>query len=253
MISHTIVGELDGLAVKQSTVGLDVAEPRALRPIVECGSRGDVAPVAVAAAVPPWRSVAFAKAERIYAEGDTADRLYIITSGAVKLSRTSPSGRTVLTILGPQEMFDMSSVFDPGPRMATATALSEVRAASLDHRTIRSMIPEHSQLAEQFLQILARRLKRTNDDLTDLVFTDGPGRVAKRLLELARPIRLPGEEAGALRIAHNLTQVEIAQLSGVSRETVNKSMSDFTRRGWIAIDGPSVVIRNPELLARRAR
>jgi CRP/FNR family cyclic AMP-dependent transcriptional regulator len=197
------------------------------------------------------RSVAFAKAHRIYTEGDTADRLYIIVSGAVKLSRTSLSGRTVLTILGPQEAFGMSSVFDPGPRMASATALSEVRAATLDHRTIRTMIPKYPHLAEQFLQILARRVKRANDELTDLVFTDGTGRVAKRLLELAQRIGTP--EADTLRVAHNLTQVEIAQLAGVSRETVSKAMSGFARRGWIKIDGPSVVIRNPERLAQRVR
>jgi len=56
-----------------------------------------------------------------------------------------------------------------------------------------------------------------------------------------------------LRVVHNLTQAEIAQLAGVSRETVNKSMSEFARRGWINIDGPGVLIRNPERLEWRAR
>ena len=57
--------------------------------------------------------------------------------------------------------------------------------------------------------------------------------------------RIGTPEAGALRVVHNLTQAEITQLAGVSRETVNKSMSEFARRGWINIDGPGVLIRNP--------
>jgi len=245
----------DGTTVNRPALGLGSAETRALRPIASCGSCGGIAPIAVAAVAPPWRLVAFAKAQRICTQGDTPDRLYVVVSGAVKLTRTSPFGRTLLTVLGPREMFDVSTVFDPGPRMASATALSEVRAAAIDHSTIRSMILEQPRLAEQFLQILARRLKSANDDLAALVFTDGTGRVAKRLLQLARPIATPEAEAeaGTLRVAHDLTQVEIAQLAGVSRETVNKSMSDFARRGWITFDGPSVLIVDPERLARRAR
>ena len=84
----------------------------------------------------------------------------------------------------------------------------------------------------------ARRLKRTDDDLSDHVFTDATGRVAKGLLQLARRIGVP--EGDALRVVHNLTQTEIAQLAGLSRETVSKSMADFARGGWIRVDGPSV-------------
>jgi CRP/FNR family cyclic AMP-dependent transcriptional regulator len=148
-------------------------------------------------------------------------------------------------------MFGALSLFDPGPRMATATALSEVRALAIDHDIIRAMIRKHPHLAEQFLQNLARRLKRTDDDLADLVFTDSMGRVAKRLLQLARRSGTP--EAGALRVVLHLTRAEIAQLAGVGRETVSKSMSEFARRGWIKVDGSSVLIHNPERLAHRAR
>jgi CRP/FNR family cyclic AMP-dependent transcriptional regulator len=203
------------------------------------------------AAGPHWQLVAFSKAQRIYAQGDAADRLYVVVSGAVKLSRTSPFGRDVLTVVGPQEMFGALSLFDPGPRRASAIALSDVRAAAIDHHAIRSMIQTHPRIAEQLLQLLARRLKRTNDDLSDHMFTDATGRVAKCLLQLARRIGAP--EGDALRMVHNLTQAEIAQLAGVSRETVSKSITNFARRGWIRVDGPSILIRNPQRLARRAR
>ena len=231
--------------------GPRTAQAGALRLIDGRDSSVGINLVTAIAAGPHWQLVAFSKAQRIYAEGDAADRLYVVVSGAVKLSRTSPFGRDVLTVVGPQEMFGALSLFDPGPRRASAIALSDVRAAAIDHHAIRSMIQTHPRIAEQLLQLLARRLKRTNDDLSDHMFTDATGRVAKCLLQLARRIGAP--EGDALRVVHNLTQAEIAQLAGVSRETVSKSMTNFARRGWIRVDGPSILIRNPQRLARRAR
>jgi CRP/FNR family transcriptional regulator, cyclic AMP receptor protein len=95
------------------------------------------------------------------------------------------------------------------------------------------------------------RLRRTNHDLADLIFTDVPGRVAKQLLRLAQ--RFGSQEGGALRVSHDLTQEEIAQLVGASRETVNKALADFAHRGWIRLEGKCVLICDCEHLARRAR
>jgi CRP/FNR family cyclic AMP-dependent transcriptional regulator len=97
--------------------------------------------------------------------------------------------------------------------------------------------------------VLARRLRRTNNNLADLMFTDVPGRVAKQLLALAQ--RFGIQEGDALRLNHDLTQEEIAQLVGASRETVNKALADFVHRGWIQLQGKSVLIYDSELLARR--
>ena len=99
--------------------------------------------------------------------------------------------------------------------------------------------------------MLARRLRRTNANLADLIFTDVPGRVAKTLLQLAN--RFGVQEGGALRVNHDLTQEEIAQLVGASRETVNKALATFAHRGWIRLEGKSVLIVDTEHLAKRAR
>ena len=99
--------------------------------------------------------------------------------------------------------------------------------------------------------MLARRLRRTNDSLADLIFTDVPGRVAKNLLQMAG--RFGTRDGGVLRVTHDLTQEEIAQLVGASRETVNKALADFASRGWLRLDGKSIIILDPERLARRAR
>jgi CRP/FNR family cyclic AMP-dependent transcriptional regulator len=111
---------------------------------------------------------------------------------------------------------------------------------------LRAWMVERPEITERLLRLLARRLQRTNDNAADLIFTDVPGRVAKQLLQLAQ--RFGTQEDGSLRVTHDLTQEEIAQLVGASRETVNKALADFAHRGWITLEGKSVLISNSERL-----
>jgi CRP-like cAMP-binding protein len=188
----------------------------------------------------------------LFAEGEPGDRLYIIISGKVKIGRRSPDGReNLLTIMGPSDMFGELSIFDPGPRTSSATAITEVRAVSMDRDALKAWIKDRPEIAERLLRVLARRLRRTNSDLTDLIFVDVPGRVAKKLLGLAQ--RFGTREDGAMRVTHDLTQEEIAQLVGAARETVNKALADFAHRGWIQIEGKSLLICDSERLTMRAR
>ena len=111
-------------------------------------------------------------------------------------------------------MFGELSIFDPGPRTSSATAVTEVRTYTMDRTALREWIGKRPEIAEQLLRVLARRLRRTNNMLADLIFTDVPGRVAKSLLQLAR--QFGSQESGLLRVTHDLTQEEIAQLVGAS-------------------------------------
>lgn len=211
-----------------------------------------VEPAAVSALRSDLTSEEYSKGDVIIREGEQGDSLYIVTSGKVKLSRKAPDGReNLLSILGPSDMFGELSIFDPGPRTSSATTVTEVRAVSMDRDALRAWIKDRPEIAEQLLRVLARRLRRTNNNLADLIFTDVPGRVAKQLLQLAQ--RFGTQEGGALRVTHDLTQEEIAQLVGASRETVNKALADFAQRGWLRLEGKSVLIADSERLARRAR
>ena len=188
----------------------------------------------------------------VFEEGEPGDRVFLILAGKVKISRRSTDGReNLLAVLGPGDIFGELSLFDPGPRTATATAVTDVELASLEHSALKPWLTERPEAAELLLRVLARRLRRTNNNLADLIFTDVPGRVAKQLLQLAQ--RFGTQEGGALRVTHDLTQEEIAQLVGASRETVNKALADFAHRGWLRLEGKSVLILEPERLARRAR
>jgi CRP/FNR family transcriptional regulator, cyclic AMP receptor protein len=211
-----------------------------------------VDPDAVAALIPHLASASFRRGHTIFDEGAAGDLLYIIVAGKVKIGQRAPDGReSLLAVMGPADMFGELALFDPGPRTSTVTTLTEVQAATMDRAALRTWISDHPEVAEQLLRVLARRLRRTNDTLMSLIFTDVPGRVAKQLLNLAQ--RFGTGNIEGLRVELELTQEELAQLVGSARETVNRALSDFAQRGWIRLDGRSVVILDPERLARRAR
>jgi CRP/FNR family transcriptional regulator, cyclic AMP receptor protein len=192
-----------------------------------------------------------ARGHVVFREGDPGDRLFIVLDGKVKISRAAADGReNLLAVLGVSEMFGELSLFDPGPRTATVTTVTEATLASLDHDDLRPLLNERPGVSVQLLQALAQRLRRTNEAMADLVFTDVPGRVAKALLDLAEKFGVP--EADGTRVRHDLTQEELAQLVGASRETVNKALSEFAHRGWLRIEGRSVLLLDPDRLARRA-
>lgn len=192
------------------------------------------------------------RGEVLFHEGDTGDRVYVVIEGKVKLGRHANDGReNLLAILGPGQMFGELSLFDPGPRSATVTAVTDTVLLALNQQQLLAWLEGRPDVAHGLLAQLAGRLRRANDIVADLVFADVPGRVAKSLLELSRRFGAPAE--GGIRVAHDLTQEELAQLVGASRETVNKALADFSARGWIRLEQRSVVLLDVERLRRRAR
>ena len=190
--------------------------------------------------------------QMIFAEGEPGDRLYIIASGKVKVACRAIDGReNVQAVLGPADMFGELAVIDPGPRSSTATAITKVHAMFTDRAALRMCIADHPEIAEQLLRVLARRLRRTIDNKADLMVTDVRGRLAKQLLQLGQ--RFGCQDDGAMQVAHDLTQEELAQLIGASRETVNQALTDFVRRGWIQLFDRGVLILDSEHLMRRTR
>ncbi len=192
------------------------------------------------------------RGEVLFNEGDDGNQLYVVTEGKIKLGRTSPDGReNLLAILGPGQMFGELSFFYPGPRSATATSVTDVTVQSLSHEALTPVLSSHAEVALALLNQLAGRLRRTNEVVGDLVFSDVPGRVAKALLDLASRFGRKAEDG--VHVNHDLTQEELAQLVGASRETVNKALADFASRGWLRLEPRSVVILDLERLQRRAR
>lgn len=209
-------------------------------------------PEAAAALKASMQEFRFAKGDVVFHEGDDGDRLYVVADGKIKLGHAAADGReTLLAVMGPGDMFGELSLFDPRPRTSTATALTDTTLLGLHHQSLRPWLTGRPEVAEALLRALAQRLRRTNENLAELVFSDVPGRVAKALLDLGDKFGEPRAEG--LFVEHDLTQEELAQLVGASRETVNKALADFVSRGWIKLESRSVTITDLERLEKRAR
>ncbi|MDR1237791.1 MAG: Crp/Fnr family transcriptional regulator [Propionibacteriaceae bacterium] len=188
----------------------------------------------------------------LFHQGDIGDTFYIVASGKMKMGRRATDGReSLIAILGPGEMLGELTLFDPGPRTATAVAVSEVELSVLSHAQLIAEIQAHPRLAIHLLSSLATRLRRTDEVIGDLVFCDVPGRVARTILDLTERFGVKAERGSHVR--HELTQEELAQLVGASRETVNKALSGFAGRGWIRLEGKAMTVMDIERLRRRAR
>jgi CRP-like cAMP-binding protein len=192
------------------------------------------------------------KGQVLFKEGDDGDNLYIITSGKIKLGTKSQDGReNLLMVLGPGDMFGDLSLFDSGPRTSTATAVTESRLLSLGQEKVMPWVREHPEASLHLLARLASRLRRTNEVVSDLVFSDVPGRVAKALIDLG--VKFGEKVSEGFLVHHDLTQEELAQLVGASRETVNKALADFAQRGWIKLEARAVLILDYDRLLKRGR
>jgi CRP-like cAMP-binding protein len=195
--------------------------------------------------------------DTVFAEGEQGDTLYIVLSGKVKVGRHAATAARTCCRSWARATCSASCRSSTRAPDGHRHGAHRRPAGLADQASLRPWIRDRPEIAEQLLRVLARRLRRTNDALADLIFTDVPGRVAKALLSLAE--RFGTQEADGVRVHHDLTQEELAQLVGASRETVNKALADFAGRGWMRVDSRAVTILDaepagaPGPLARRGR
>ena len=188
----------------------------------------------------------------IFNEGDEGQALYVIVKGKVKMARTARDGReNLLGLLGVGDMLGELSVFDPGPRLSRAHAVEDSVIYELPKTVLDAWLDDHLEMSRHLMRALAQRIRRISNTMADLVFSDVPGRVAKAILDLGH--RFGRMERGHVTVRHGLTQEELAQLVGASRETVNKALADFASRGWIDVHIGSVEVYEPERLRARSR
>lgn|SRR5690554_4077929 len=192
------------------------------------------------------------KGDVLFNEGDNGHALYVVVKGKVKMARTARDGReNLLGLLGVGDMLGELSVFDPGPRMSRAHAVEESVVYELPKEILDDWLDDHLEMSRHLMRALAQRIRRISNTMADLVFSDVPGRVAKAILDLGH--RFGRMERGHVTVRHGLTQEELAQLVGASRETVNKALADFASRGWIDVHIGSVEVYEPERLRARSR
>lgn len=195
------------------------------------------------------KPVRFAPGRVIGAGGNFGDHLYVIMSGKVEVSYLRLGGGEIaLTVLGSYEIVGGVSLFDPAACETRVTALTEVRVVPIERGELLMWMAECSELGARMLRLYARRTKEMTDVLSDFAFAELAGRIASRLLLLRRRFgHLDGE---VVRIVHDLTSQDLSRLVGVSPALIGDTLRNFEDRGWIRLDGTSLVVVDSEALAQ---
>ncbi len=191
--------------------------------------------------------------ETLFFAGDPGHTLYIIVSGSVKICRHTPGGdRVVIALLGPGQPFGEMSLLDGEPRSADAIVADDAEVVMLDRERFEAVLRENPTVALEMLAELARRLRRTDDSVNLSSGLSIGGRVARQLLELSQVYgeELPG---GGRRLRRKVTQQEIAEMVGCTRESVNKTLGALKREKAVLVGGDGhLVLKKIALLGRRA-
>ncbi len=193
----------------------------------------------------------FGRGEVIFREEDPGDTLCVVVSGLVKVYRSSPDGDEMLLVtLRPSQVFGELPMIDGGLRSASAAAVEASTLLTVSRTALLEALSSSSELADGLLRSLGSMVRRLTDQAADLVFLDLHGRVAKLLLSLSQERGI--SEAGGWTLDLHLTQTDLANMVGGSRQSVNQVLNSFERLGYLDLDGRRIVILKPELLQELA-
>jgi CRP/FNR family cyclic AMP-dependent transcriptional regulator len=197
----------------------------------------------VAAATVP-RS--YRRGQLLFVEGDPGDSLLVLRSGAVSVFRSAPSGeRALLNVVRPPDVLGEVAILDGAARSTSAEALEDTTALSLSRSTFLDLVHNQPTLLDAVLRSLGSLVRRLTDQTADYVFLDLAGRVAKTL------VRLAGTSNEA-PVVIELSQTQLAEMVGGSRQSVNQALGGFASRGWLHVEGRRVAIDDLAALSRRA-
>jgi CRP/FNR family transcriptional regulator len=200
----------------------------------------------VAAVAVPRR---YEPGEAVFHEGDEGETCYVVRGGHARAIRTHPDGRTIaLASFGPGEMFGELAMFDQERRSATVEAVDRLDALAVLGPDMRRLLHEYPHIAIKLVSSLSRRLRAANERLAGQSFQTVQSRVATALVQLieqARSEGAPGED-----VLLTVTQADIAQLAGSSRESASRFLAVLERAGAISQGRGKLTVHEPDALAQ---
>ncbi|MDK3016117.1 Crp/Fnr family transcriptional regulator [Pseudodonghicola flavimaris] len=176
--------------------------------------------------------------EVLFEQGEPGDSLYAIIEGQLEFSILAADGRKLsLDMMGPGAVFGEITLFDPGPRTATVTALMQCRLLRVRHDDVLDNIRRNPDLAEDLIHLAGQRMRWMGRLLNEQVFLPLPTRLARKLLHLTE---VSGGDGAALA----LSQAELAEFVGATREAVSKTLSAWKKSGVITAGRGGLVIED---------
>src|ERR1700688_584167 len=184
----------------------------------------------------------------IVSKGDPGDSLIVVVSGTVKISISSPDGRNaILNLIGPGEIFGEVALLDGLSRTADVTANTNCELFIIDRRDFIPFVRSQPALAMKFIELLCTRLRRTSDQVEEVILQNLPGRLASALLRLTEKHKLaPGGRTIAI------TQQEISEMVGMTRESINKQLRAWATRSWVRLEHGAIVVLDANSLRELA-
>jgi len=180
----------------------------------------------------------------IFSKGDPGISLFAVISGTVKISISSPDGRNaILNLIGAGEIFGEIALLDGSARSADATAHTSCELFTIDRREFIPFVRSQPALAMKFIELLCTRLRRTSDQVEQIILQNLPGRLASALLRLTEKHKL-GPQGRTIAI----TQQEISEMVGMTRESINKQLRAWAARDWVRLEHGAIVVLKAEPL-----
>ena len=180
----------------------------------------------------------------ICSKGDPGNSLFAVISGTVKISISSADGRNaILNLIGPGEIFGEVAVLDGQARTADATANTNCEIFVIDRREFLPFVRSQPALAMKFIELLCTRLRWTSDQVEQVILQNLPGRLASALIRLTEKHKpAPGGRTIAI------TQQEISEMVGMTRESINKQLRVWAARKWVRLEHGAIVVLEAEPL-----
>ena len=181
----------------------------------------------------------------IFDKGDPGTTLFAVHSGTVKIGAPSPDGReAVLNLMREGEIFGEIALLDGRPRTAGAVAMTDCELMVIERRDFVALVHEYPEVALKLIEVLCARLRLQSERFEEATFLNLAARLAKTLLRLAADAD-PKTANGKLAI----TQRELSQMVGMSRESTNKQLRAWVKRQWLRLERGSIVVLKPDALA----
>jgi CRP-like cAMP-binding protein len=190
----------------------------------------------------------FSAQQVVFREGDSSDTCYVVRTGHARAVRENTDGRTIaLAHFGPGDIFGELAMFDDERRSATVETLDSVEAVAVAGSDMRRLLREHPDIAVKLVIALGRRLREANERLSRQSFQTVQSRVAVVLLQLVEQAQTEG--AGERDVLVTITQAEIAQFAGSSRESASRFLAVLERAGVITQGRGRITVHDPEALS----
>jgi CRP/FNR family transcriptional regulator, cyclic AMP receptor protein len=186
-------------------------------------------------------SRSFSAGDSIFRLGDHGDSMMAVVVGTVRISRPTVRGREIiLADLRAGEIFGEIALLDGQPRSADARALTNCQLLVLTRRDVLAFLETHPAASMKLMEMLCARIRRSDERMADIAFFNLPVRLAKILLSYQPPSR------GAMKLS--LSQSELAEMAGGTREKVNRCLRDWQRQGVLELKNRWTIILKPQAL-----